>query len=410
MTNIQTFEASTPSILVCDTLRSPIGTFGGTLSSITAPYLAALTIKSLISRHPYLDPAAIKSMVLGSAIQAGESGGSFARSTALMAGLPTSLLAAAVNSGQTSGMTAFFSAANAINAQQSDLAIVAGVDLMSRAPYAMPKQNSKFIRDLALLDTSDAVRFAHDSLSETFGDFSAVKLAERAAIDGELTRADNDGFVKQAHKQAIEAQDMGQPGLEITPITIPQRKGAPAVLITDEQPRRDLSDAKLKKMDALGDPDAGLTTAAVLDANDGAAAMLVATAEQQAALGLPKLAQVVAMGQSAQQPGKGMDAMVALIADVLAAANLSLDDMSILEIAENSSSEAIMLRRALGLGLEEPRLNALGSTLALGAPHGMTDVRMIGSAALQLRNGEGQHALIASSNAYGQAFVVILAK
>ena len=295
-------------------------------------------------------------------------------------------------------------------AEMSGLTLVAGADLMSRAPYAMPKQNTKHIRDLALLETSEPTRFAHDSMVETFGEFGPVKLATRAAIEGELTRADNDSFVKQAHKTAIEAQDMGHLGLEIAPVTVPQRKGAPTVIISDENARRDLSDAKLKKMEPLGDLDAGLTTASVLDCSDGAAAMLVAKADQQEALGLSRLASLTALGQSALQPGKGMEAMVALIAEVLAAAELSLDQMSLLEVAEHSAPEAIMIRRALGLGLEEPRLNALGSTLALGAPHGMSDLRMIGSAALQLRNGDGTHALIASYNAYGQAFVVILTK
>jgi acetyl-CoA acyltransferase len=393
---------------ICDGVRTPIGRYGGALSSVRADDLAALPIAALMARNAGVDWTQVDEVIYGSANQAGEDNRNVARMAALLAGLPQDVPGTTVNRLCASGMDAVGFAARGIKAGDYDLTIAGGVESMSRAPFVMPKATSAFARANAVYDTTIGWRFVNPRMKAMYGTDSMPETAENVAADYGISRADQDAFAARSQARWAAAHEAGAFADEIVPVTIPQRKGDPVIVDTDEHPRPGTSADKLGGLKGVNGPDLTVTAGNASGVNDGAAALLIASPAAARAHGLTPMARVVAMASAGVAPRVMGIGPVPASRKVLARAGLSVDQMDVIELNEAFAAQGLATLRELGVADDDTRVNPQGGAIALGHPLGMSGARLVLTAAHQLRRSGGRYALCTMCVGVGQGTALIL--
>ena len=393
-----------------DGVRTPIGNLGGALRDVRADDLAAHAIRSLLARHPSLDPAAIADVILGCANQAGEDNRNVARMALLLAGLPETVPGETVNRLCASGLSAVANAARAIRAGEGDLYVAGGVESMTRAPYVLSKGATPFARDVQLFDTSLGWRFVNPAMKAAHGTDSMGETAEHVAARFGVSRADQDAFALRSQQKAAAARAAGRHAEEIVPVEVPQKKGAAIAVREDEFLRPDTTLETLAKLKPAfrTDGQGSVTAGNASGLNDGAAALLIASEGALSAHGLTPLARVVASAAAGVEPRiMGMGPVPATRL-VLQRAGLTLGQMDVIELNEAFAAQGLACLRELGLADDDPRVNPNGGAIALGHPLGMSGARLALTAARELTRRGGRYALCTMCIGVGQGYAVIL--
>ncbi|KIN78804.1 3-oxoadipyl-CoA thiolase [Sulfitobacter mediterraneus] len=393
---------------ICDAQRTPIGRFGGALASVRADDLAAVPIAALMARNPQVDWAKVDDVIYGCANQAGEDNRNVARMASLLAGLPVDVPGATINRLCASGMDAVGTAARAIRAGDMDLAIAGGVESMTRAPFVMPKAETAFSRGNAVYDTTIGWRFVNPKMKAQFGVDSMPQTADNVAEDHDVSRADQDAFAQRSQERWAAADAAGVFADEITPVTIPQRKGDAIVVERDEHPRPGTTAEKLGKLRGINGPDLTVTAGNASGVNDGAAAMLIASEQAAKEHNLAPIARVVAMSAAGVEPRVMGIGPIPACQKVLNRAGLTIDQMDVIELNEAFASQGIATLRALGVPDDAAHVNANGGAIAIGHPLGMSGARLVMTAALQLKRTQGRYALCTMCVGVGQGVALIL--
>ena len=394
--------------LICDGVRTPIGRYGGSLSQVRADDLAAAPIAELINRHPDLDWSLVDEVVYGSANQAGEDNRNVARMASLLAGLPDSVPGLTVNRLCASGMDAVGIAARGIKAGDYDLTIAGGVESMSRAPFVMPKATSAFSRAPEVFDTTIGWRFVNPKMKEAHGTDSMPQTADNVAEEFQVSRADQDAFALRSQKRWAAAHEAGVFDDEIAPVSVPQRRGDPIVVSSDEHPRPDANLESLAKLRGINGPDLTVTAGNASGVNDGAAAMLIASDATAKAQGLEAIARVVCVASAGVTPRIMGIGPVPASQKALNRAKLTIDQMDVIELNEAFASQGLATLRQLGVDDADERVNPNGGAIALGHPLGMSGARLVLTAALQLKRTGGRYALCTMCVGVGQGTAMIL--
>jgi len=396
-----------PEAYICDYVRTPIGRFAGALSQVRTDDLAAVPLKALASRNADLDLEAIDDVIYGCANQAGEDNRNVARMALLLAGYPTNITGATINRLCGSGMDAVLVAARAIRAGDAELMIAGGVESMSRAPFVMPKAASAFSRNAEIYDTTIGWRFVNPLLKKQYGVDSMPETGENVAEDYQISRADQDAFALRSQVRAAAAQKNGRLGQEIEPVTIPQRKGDPIVVDRDEHPR----ETSLEALAKLPTPfrNGGTVTAGnASGVNDGSAALIVASEAAAARYGLTPIARVVS-GATAGVPPRVMGIGPAPAAQkLLARSSHKVGDVDVIELNEAFASQGLAVLRELGVADDAEHVNPNGGAIALGHPLGASGARIVGSAALELKERGSHRALATMCIGVGQGIATLL--
>ena len=393
---------------ICDAQRTPIGRYGGGLSQVRTDDLAALPIASLVARNPQVDWSSLDDVIYGDANQAGESNRNVARMAALLAGLPVDVPGTTINRLCASGMDAVGMAARAIKAGDYDMAIAGGVESMSRAPFVMPKATSAFTRANAVYDTTIGWRFVNPKMEKEFGIDSMPETADNVAEAYGISRSDQDAFAERSQARWAAAHQTGVFQEEITPVTIPQRKGDPVVVDTDEHPRPGTTAEKLSGLKGINGVDKTVTAGNASGVNDGAAAILMANETAAAKNDLTPIARVVGMSVAGVEPRVMGIGPVPASRKVLARAGLSIDQMDVIELNEAFASQGLATLRELGVPDDAPHVNPNGGAIAIGHPLGMSGARLVMTAAYQLRRTGGRYALCTMCVGVGQGAALIL--
>ncbi|AXI40689.1 3-oxoadipyl-CoA thiolase [Sulfitobacter sp. SK011] len=394
--------------LICDAIRTPIGRYGGALASVRPDDLAAIPIAALMARNPNVDWSQVDDVILGCANQAGEDNRNVARMAALLAGLPVDVPGATINRLCASGMDAVGAAARAIRAGDMDLAIAGGVESMTRAPFVMPKAETAYSRGNAVYDTTIGWRFVNPLMKAQYGVDSMPETADNVAEDHSVTRADQDAFALRSQQRWAAADAAGIFAEEITPVSIPQRKGDPIIVDSDEHPRPDTTADKLAKLRGINGADLTVTAGNASGVNDGAAALLIASEQAANDHNLTPIARVVAMSAAGVEPRVMGIGPIPACQKVLARAGLTIDQMDVIELNEAFASQGLATLRALGVADDAPYVNANGGAIALGHPLGMSGARLVMTAALQLKRTGGRYALCTMCVGVGQGVAMIL--
>ena len=392
---------------ICDYIRTPIGRFGGALATVRADDLAAIPLTALMERNAGIDWEAVDDVIFGCANQAGEDNRNVARMALLLAGLPVEVPGSTVNRLCGSGMNALIDAARAIKAGEAELMIAGGVESMSRAPFVMPKAESAFSRSAEIYDTTIGWRFVNPLMKAQYGVDSMPETGENVAEDFDVSREDQDAFALRSQQKAAAAQANGRLAKEITPVSIPQRKGDPVVVDRDEHPR----ETSLEALAKLRTPfrEGGTVTAGnASGVNDGAAALIVASEAAAKKYGLTPIARIVG-GASAGVPPRIMGFGPAPASKKLMARHgLTQDQFDVIELNEAFASQGLATLRDLGIADDDDRVNRNGGAIALGHPLGMSGARIAGTAALELSLTGRRYALATMCIGVGQGIVVAL--
>lgn len=392
---------------IVDALRTPFGRYGGSLSGVRADDLGAVPIRALMARHPGLDWQAVTDVIYGCANQAGEDNRNVARMSALLAGLPLEVPGSTVNRLCGSGLDAVGTAARAIKAGEAGLMLAGGVESMSRAPFVMPKATSAFSRENAVHDTTIGWRFVNKLMKEQYGVDSMPETAENVARDYRIEREAQDRMALASQQKAVAAQQSGFFDAEITPVSVPQKKGDPLVVANDEHPR-DTSLEALAKLRPVVRPDGSVTAGNASGVNDGACALLLASEAALAKHGLTPRARVVGMATAGVPPRiMGMGPAPATH-KVLALTGLTLDQMDVIELNEAFAAQGLAVLRQLGLKDDDARVNPHGGAIALGHPLGASGARLATTAVNALHTQGGRYALCTMCIGVGQGIAVIL--
>lgn len=393
---------------ICDATRTPIGRYGGALSTIRADDLAALPIAALKARNAGVDWARVDDVIYGSANQAGEDNRNVARMAGLLAGLPVEVPGTTVNRLCASGMDAVGMAARAIRAGDYDLAIAGGVESMSRAPFVMPKAQAAFSRSNAIYDTTIGWRFVNPRMEAQFGTDSMPETADNVAEEHGISRADQDAFAARSQARWDTARAEGRFADEITPVNIPQRKGDPVVFREDEHPRPGTTDDKLAGLRGINGDGKTVTAGNASGVNDGAAAMLIASQSAASEHGLEPIARIVGMSVAGVEPRIMGIGPVPASRKVLSRAGLAITDMDVIELNEAFASQGLATLRELGVADDAEHVNPNGGAIAMGHPLGMSGARIVMSAAYELKRREGRYALCTMCVGVGQGAAIIL--
>jgi len=393
---------------ICDAVRTPIGRYGGALSSVRPDDLAAIPIKALMARARDFDASKLDEVILGDANQAGETNRNVARMAALLAGLPVEVPGTTVNRLCASGMDAIGFAARGIKAGDYDITIAGGVESMSRAPFVMPKATAAFSRANTVYDTTIGWRFVNPKMKAAYGIDSMPETADNVAAEFNISRADQDAFASRSQARWAVAHAAGVFRDEIVPVTVPQRKGDAVIVDTDEHPRPGTTVEALAKLRGINGPDLSVTAGNASGVNDGAAALLLASGAALAANGLTPLARIVGMASTGVAPRIMGIGPISASQKVLARAGLSLDQMDVIELNEAFASQALATLRALGLPDDAPHVNPNGGAIAMGHPLGMSGARLVLTAAYQLRRTGGRYALCTMCVGVGQGAAIII--
>ena len=397
----------TTSAFICDALRTPFGRYGGALASVRTDDLAAVPIRALMARHPKADWAALDDVLYGCANQAGEDNRNVARMALLLAGLPQEVPGATINRLCGSGLDAVGSAARAIAAGEAEWMIAGGVESMSRAPFVMPKAETAFSRTNAVYDTTIGWRFVNRLMKERHGTDSMPETAENVAAEFGIEREAQDRMALASQRKAVAAQQAGFFDAEITPVTIPQKKGDPLRVMQDEHPRETSLEA-LARLKGVVRPDGTVTAGNASGVNDGACALLVASEAAARRHGLTPRARVVGMACTGVPPRIMGIGPAPATRKVLERTGLTLAQMDVIELNEAFAAQGLAVLRQLGLADDDPRVNPNGGAIALGHPLGASGARLATTAVNQLHRIGGRYALCTMCIGVGQGIALVL--
>ena len=393
---------------ICDAVRTPIGRYGGSLSSVRTDDLGAVPLAALLERNPGLDATRIDDLVYGCANQAGEDNRNVGRMSALLAGLPVDVPAATINRLCGSGMNAIGNVADGIRAGGMSLAIAGGVESMSRAPFVMGKQSSAFGRSTELYDTTLGWRFVNRKLEAQYGVDSMAETAENVADDFEISREDQDTFALRSQHKAEAAIKAGAFSDEIVAVTIPQRKGDPLTVDTDEHPRAGSTIEGLQKLRPIVRKDGTITAGNASGINDGACALMVANEPAAKEHGLEPMARVLGWAVAGVEPRIMGIGPAPASQKVLQLCGMTVDQMDVIELNEAFAAQGLATLRQLGVADDAEHVNPNGGAIALGHPLGMSGARLVTTAAYELRRSGGQFALCTMCIGVGQGIAMII--
>lgn len=392
---------------ICDAIRTPIGKLNGTLAGVRADDLAAIPIRSLSERNTSLDLGAVDEVILGCANQAGEDNRNVARMATLLSGLPETVPGITVNRLCASGLSAVGMASQAIRSGDADLLIAGGVESMTRAPYVLGKAGSPFGRDQKIEDTTLGWRFVNPKMLAEYGTDSMPRTGENVAEEWGVSREDQDRFALASQNKAAAAQENGRLAAEITPVTIPQRKGEAVVFDCDEHPRPSTMEG-LARLKPVVKSDGTVTAGNASGLNDGAAAMLIASESSAAKNGLEARARIVGIAAAGVAPRTMGIGPVEAARRLFAKTGHTVDDFDVFELNEAFASQAIATLRELGVAPDDPRVNPNGGAIALGHPLGMTGARLALTATEELVRNGGRRALVFLCVGVGQGVALAL--
>lgn len=391
-----------------DGIRTPIGNFGGTLSSVRTDDLAAIVLAELIKRNPSLDPSSIEDVVMGCANQAGEDNRNVARMASLLAGLPYSVPGETVNRLCASGMSAIINAVRALNNGDGEIYIAGGVENMTRGPWVLSKSSTPFGRDQQLFDTSFGWRFINPKMKELYGVDGMGETAENLVDLYKISREDQDQFSLWSQEKATLAQSSGRLAKEIVSVSIPQKKGENLIFSKDEFIKSNSSLETLSKLKPAFRKDGSVTAGNASGLNDGAAAVILASEEGLKQHGLKPLARIVSSAVAGVEPRIMGIGPVEASKKALHRAGLKLDQIDVLELNEAFAAQVLSCTRQLGLSDQDSRINSNGGAIALGHPLGMSGTRITYSAALELKEKNKKYALATMCIGVGQGYAVVL--
>ena len=392
---------------ICDAIRTPFGRYGGALSSVRTDDLAAVPLMALMARNPQVDWAAVTDVIYGCVNQAGEDNRNVAHMASLLAGLPVGVPGATINRLCGSGLDAIGTAARAIRAGEAQLMIAGGVESMSRAPFVMPKADSAFGRNAEIHDTTIGWRFVNKKMKAQYGVDSMPETAENVATEHGIEREAQDRMALASQRKAVAAQKAGFFDQEITPVSVPQRKGDPVVVAQDEHPR-ETSIESLAKLKGVVRPDGTVTAGNASGVNDGACALLLADEKTAALQGLTPRARVVGMATAGVPPRVMGIGPAPATEKVMALTGLSLAQMDVIELNEAFAAQGLAVLRMLGLSDDDARVNPNGGAIALGHPLGASGGRLVTTAINQLHRTGGRYALCTMCIGVGQGIALVI--
>ena len=398
-----------PDAYIVDAVRTPIGSFAGSLAPVRADDLAAHVLRELLKRQPGLDPAAVADVILGCANQAGEDNRNVARMALLLAGLPVTVPGETVNRLCASGMGAVVNAGRAIAAGHGDVFIAGGVEHMTRGPWVMSKTSTPYGRDAQLFDSSFGWRFVNPLMKERFGVDAMGETAENLLeLNSSITREHQDVFALNSQQKAAKAQAAGRFTEEIAPVAIPQRKGDPVLFAQDEFIKPKTTLEGLAGLKPAFRKNGSVTAGNASGLNDGAAAVLIASEQGVKDQSLKPLARIVSSAVTGVEPRIMGIGPVSATQLALKRAGLTLDRMDVIELNEAFAAQVLSCTRSLGLADDDPRINPNGGAIALGHPLGMSGARLVQTASLQLQRSGGRYALCTMCIGVGQGYAVVL--
>jgi 3-oxoadipyl-CoA thiolase len=392
---------------ICDAIRTPFGRYGGALSGVRADDLAAIPLRALIERNPRVEWNRVDDVIYGCANQAGEDNRNVGRMALLLAGLPPEVPGATINRLCGSSLDAVTIAARAIKCGETSLMIAGGVESMSRAPFVLGKATEAFSRSTKIEDTTIGWRFINPLMKARYGVDSMPETAENVAQDYRVSREDQDAFALRSQQRAAAAIAEGRMAEEIVPMTIPQKKGEPVVVATDEHPRATTLEA-LARLKPIVRPDGTVTAGNASGVNDGACALILASEEAAKRNGLTPRARIVAGAVAGIAPRIMGFAPAPATRKVLALARLELAQMDVIELNEAFAAQALAVTRDLGLADDDPRVNANGGAIALGHPLGASGARLVTTAVYQLLRSGGRYALCTMCIGVGQGIALVI--
>ncbi|BBN54929.1 thiolase [Pseudomonas chlororaphis subsp. aurantiaca] len=394
--------------LIIDAVRTPIGRYGGALSSVRADDLGAVPLRALMQRNPGVDWSRVDEVIYGCANQAGEDNRNVARMSALLAGLPVEVPGTTLNRLCGSGLDAIGTAARALRCGEAGLVLAGGVESMSRAPLVMGKAQTAFSRQAELFDTTIGWRFVNPLMEQGFGIDSMPETAENVAAQFGISRADQDAFALRSQQRAAAAQASGRLAREIVAVPIPQRKGPPTLVEQDEHPRGDTTLEQLQKLGTPFRQGGSVTAGNASGVNDGACALLLADAATAQRYDLKARGRVVAMATAGVEPRIMGIGPVPATRKVLELARLSLADMDVIELNEAFAAQGLAVLRELALADDDERVNPNGGAIALGHPLGMSGARLVTTALHELEQRQGRYALCTMCIGVGQGIALIV--
>jgi acetyl-CoA acyltransferase len=392
---------------ICDAIRTPIGRYGGALSSVRADDLAAVPLRALMARNTGVDWSRVDEVMFGCANQAGEDNRNVARMSLLLAGLPKEVGGSTINRLCGSGLDAVGTAARAIRAGDAQLVIAGGVESMSRAPFVMGKASSAFSRDAAIFDTTIGWRFINPAMRAAYGVDSMPETAENVATDHNISRADQDQMALASQTKALAAQRSGFFDMEITPVSIAQKKGDAVVVNKDEHPRETSLEA-LARLKGVVRPDGTVTAGNASGVNDGACALIVASAVAARQHGLVPKARVIGMASAGVAPRVMGIGPVPAVQKLMMLTSLSLARMDVIELNEAFAAQGLAVLRGLGIEDDDARVNPNGGAIALGHPLGMSGARLVTTSLNQLQRIKGRYALCTMCVGVGQGIAIVI--
>jgi 3-oxoadipyl-CoA thiolase len=393
---------------ICDAIRTPFGRFGGALAGVRADDLAALPIRALIERNPGVDWSKVDDIIYGCANQAGEDNRNVARMAGLLAGLPVEVPGTTLNRLCGSSMDAIGTAARAIKAGECDLVIAGGVESMTRAPFVMAKAESAFSRSAKIEDTTIGWRYINPLMKAKYGIDSMPETAENVADEFSINRADQDAFAVRSQQRWAAAHAAGFFAGEIVPVTIPQKKGDPKIVTQDEAPRPDTTAEVLSRLKGVVRPDGTVTAGNASGVNDGACAVLLASAAAVDRYKLKPRAKVLGMATAGLAPRIMGFGPSPASRKVLAQTGLKLEQMDVIELNEAFAAQGLAVTRDLGLADDAAHVNPNGGAIAIGHPLGASGARLITTAINQLERTGGRYALCTMCIGVGQGIAVIV--
>ncbi|MCA1326720.1 3-oxoadipyl-CoA thiolase [Herbaspirillum sp. alder98] len=394
-------------VFICDAIRTPIGRFGGAFKDVRADDLGAVPLRALVERNRQVDWKAVDDVVYGCANQAGEDNRNVARMSALLAGLPQEIPGTTINRLCGSGMDAVGFAARAIKAGEAQLMIAGGVESMTRAPFVMGKAESAFSRNASLFDTTIGWRFVNPLMKAQYGVDSMPETGENVATDYRISRADQDLFALNSQAKAARAQANGVLAQEIVAVTIAQKKGDPIVVTQDEHPRATTLES-LARLKGVVRPDGTVTAGNASGVNDGACALLLASAEAVEQYGLTPRARVLGMASAGVAPRVMGIGPAPAVSKLLKRLGLDIGQMDVIELNEAFASQGLAVLRELGVADDDARVNANGGAIALGHPLGMSGARLVTTAMYQLQRSGGRYALCTMCVGVGQGIAMVI--
>ena len=397
-----------PDALICDAVRTPVGRYGGALSSVRTDDLGAVPIRALMERNAGVDWESVDDVYFGNANQAGEDNRNVGRMSALLAGMPLDVGGVTVNRLCGSGMEATAQGARAIRTGEARVVVTGGVESMSRAPFVMAKAETAFSRQAEVHDTTIGWRFVNPKMQEMYGIDAMGETAENLAEERQITREDQDSFAVWSQNKAEAAQQDGRLAAEIVPVTVPQRRGDPIEVDTDEHPRHGTAIEDLARLRPAFRKDGSVTAGNSSGVNDGAAALLLADEEAAKRHGLRPRARVVGAAVAGVPPRIMGIGPAPASRKVLTLTGLSLDDMDVIEFNEAFAAQVLACSRELGLADDDPRINPNGGAIALGHPLGMSGARLLTTAVNELERRDGRYALCAMCIGVGQGIATVI--